>query len=57
MMISNEFPNKGVPSNGKGGWVDPPWDKVLNSTEFFKAFPTHILTAYERGISVCFLKH
>ena len=33
-MISYEFPNKGVPSSGKGGLVDPPWDKVLNSTVF-----------------------
>ena len=33
-MISNEFPNKGVLSSEKGGWVDPTWDKVLNSTGF-----------------------
>ena len=35
MMISYEFPNKRVPSSGKGGWVDPIWDKVLNSTNLF----------------------
>ena len=29
------IPKKGVPISGKGGWVDPTWDKVLNSTVFF----------------------
>ena len=30
---------KGFPSSGKGGWVDPTWDKVLNSTVFFGRHP------------------
>ena len=34
-MIMNKFPKKGVPSSGKGGWVDPTRDKVLNSTRTF----------------------
>ena len=34
--ISYEFPSKCVPKSGKGGWVDPTWDKVLNSTVFFR---------------------
>ena len=34
-MIRNIFPKEGIPSSGKGGWVDPTWDKVLNSTDFF----------------------
>jgi len=38
-MIMNIFPKKGVPSIGEGGWIDPAWDKVLNSTGFFEGFP------------------
>ena len=39
-MIMNKFPKKGVLSSGKGVWVDPTWDKVLNSTVFFlEGFP------------------
>ena len=33
-MIVIMFPKKGVPGSAKGGWVDPTWDKVLNSTVF-----------------------
>ena len=33
-MIVIIFPKKGVQSSAKGGWVDPTWDKVLNSTVF-----------------------
>ena len=36
-MISNEFINRAVSSSGKGRWVEPTWDKVLNSIIFFKA--------------------
>ena len=36
-MIMNKFPKKVVPSSGKGGWLDPTLDKVLNSTVFFLA--------------------
>ena len=43
-MISYEFPNKGVPRSGKGGLVDPPWDKVLNSTIFLEGIPYKINT-------------
>ena len=36
MMVINKFPKKG----GKGGCVDPIWDKGLNSTGFFlEGFP------------------
>ena len=34
-LIMNIFPKKGLPSSGKGEWVDLTWDKVLNSTVFF----------------------
>ena len=50
-MIMNKFPKKGVPSSGRGGWVDPTWDKVLNSTGFFlEGFPymMKVISLYEK---------
>ena len=33
------IPKKGVQISGKAGWVDPTWDKVLNSTiGFYEGF-------------------
>ena len=34
-LIMNIFPKKGLPSSGKGEWVDLTWEKVLNSSVFF----------------------
>ena len=54
LILSQKFPNKlwvggyddheyilkkGVPISRKGGWVDPTWDKVLNSTIFLEGIP------------------
>ena len=39
MIMNIEYiARNGVPSCGNGGWLDPTWDKVLNST-IFKGIP------------------
>ena len=42
VSVYEYIPKKGVPSSGMVGWVDPTWDKVLNSTVFFLRYPMSI---------------
>ena len=38
-MISNIFPKNVSKGGGKGGWVGPTWNKILNSNVSLEGIP------------------